>query len=61
LLGSTTSTSFVDTGSVDTSTVLQGPPLAIVSVSLSTDKTPANPSQRFSFSDDIALRNSGRF
>jgi Tfp pilus assembly protein PilW len=61
LLGSTTSTSFVDTGSVDTSTVFQGPPLATVTVSLTTDKTPANPTQQFSFSDNIALRNSGRF
>jgi len=38
-----------------------GPPLATLSVTLTTDKTPADSTQRFSFSDDIALRNSGRF
>jgi prepilin-type N-terminal cleavage/methylation domain-containing protein len=61
LLTSTTSTSYVDTGSVDTSTVLSGPPLATVSVALTTDKSPGSTSQQFSFSDDIVLRNSGRF
>jgi prepilin-type N-terminal cleavage/methylation domain-containing protein len=38
-----------------------GPPLATLSVALTTDKSPGDSTQRFSFSDDIALRNSGRF
>jgi prepilin-type N-terminal cleavage/methylation domain-containing protein len=61
LLGNTTATSLVDNGSINTSTVTSGPPLATVSVSLATDKTPTSTSQQFSFSDDIVLRNSGRF
>jgi type II secretory pathway pseudopilin PulG len=63
LLGSTTPgvTTFVDNGSLDTSTITTGPPLATVSVALTMDKTPASTSQQFSFSDDIVLRNSGRF
>ena len=53
--GSYTSGTTVDSAST------AGPPLATLSVALTTDKSPANPSQRFSFSDDIDLRNSGRF
>ena len=37
------------------------PPLATLNVSLVLDQTPANTSQRFTLSDAISLRNSGRF
>lgn len=53
--------SYVDTGSVDTSTVPTAPPLATVSVTFATDKSPQDTSQQFALSDDIVLRNSGRF
>jgi prepilin-type N-terminal cleavage/methylation domain-containing protein len=63
LLGSTSpgARTFPDNGSLDTSTINTGPPLATVSVTLTTDRTPATTSQQFSFSDSISLRNSGRF
>jgi hypothetical protein len=37
------------------------PPLATLNVSLMLDLTPANTMQRFTLSDAISLRNSGRF
>lgn len=59
--GCLSSTSYVDNGTVDTTTIQTSPPLASISVSLTTDKTTASTSQNFSFSDDIVLRNSGRY
>jgi hypothetical protein len=43
------------------SPVSQAPPLATLNVSIVTDQTPANTSQRFSLNDSISLRNSGRY
>lgn len=58
LLANTTATSYTDTGSTPLGT--QSPPLAVVGVTLVVDATPASPKQRFTLSDDIVLRNSGR-
>ena len=54
------STSYVDDYSVAVNGTLASPPLGTVGVSLVVDATPADTRQRFTLSDDITLRNSGR-
>jgi hypothetical protein len=54
------STSYVDDSSVSVNSTLPSPPLATVSVSLAIDASPADAKQRFTLSDDVVLRNSGR-
>ena len=54
------STSYVDDYSVVVNSTLASPPLGTVGVSLVVDASPADTRQRFTLSDDIVLRNSGR-
>jgi prepilin-type N-terminal cleavage/methylation domain-containing protein len=59
-LASLGSTSYVDDYSVAVNSTLASPPLGTVGVSLVVDASPADTRQRFTLSDDIVLRNSGR-
>ena len=51
---------YVDNYSVSVDGTLKSPPLGTVGVSLVVDGSPADGRQRFTLSDDIVLRNSGR-
>ena len=63
-LAATSTSPFIDTGTPLTSLTpplgVTAPPLGTVGISLVVDQTPGNTSQRFTLTDDIVLRNSGR-
>jgi len=71
LIGNTTTTSFVDLGcstpaegcspAVIVNSSLRSPPLAIISFSVAIDLSTADGRQRFTVTDDVVLRNSGRY
>ncbi len=58
LLANAPSSPYVDTGGAFAS--MAAPPLGTVGISLVVDASTANASQRFTLTDDIVLRNSGR-
>lgn len=71
LIGNTATTSFVDLGcatpadgcspAVVVTSSLQSPPLATISFSVDIDLSTADGRQRFTVTDEVVLRNSGRY